>query len=205
MRRPERGDRGEPDDDRGPEPQQQPESRPRVLAGLPERSREPPGQHQRPGQEAEERQAEKAERPQGRLLLESQTRTCEDLEMVVDDHVPQEARGPPFHQEIPGHRDRGGDENAPPRDPRAHWPLAREPEEDGDHRHDAERVQEIAREHGEAEARIEDEEPAPAAAEVREHEPGPRERDPEHEQEIGSSGAAVDEHAEIRGDHEPSE
>ncbi len=125
--------------------------------------------------------------------------------MIVDHDVTEKARAPCLHHEVPGHGDRERHQHAPPRNPRGRGPLACEPEEDRDDRHDHERVEKIACEHGEAQARVKDEEPAARVAEIREHEPGPGERDPEHEQELRPRGAAVDEYAEVRGDHEPGE
>src|SRR5213596_4023301 len=68
--------------------------------------------------------------------------------------VPEEAAVPRLDEHVPGQRDRGEEEDAPPRNPRRDGPLARQPEEHGDDDQRRQRAHDVLRDRRETERRV---------------------------------------------------
>src|SRR5439155_1612587 len=93
-----------------------------------ERAQQGPRERERPRQEREQRDEEERARAERHVRVREDALPGKAQHVVVDERVPEEAAVPRLDEHVPGQRDRGEEEDAPPRNPRREGPLARQPE-----------------------------------------------------------------------------
>src|SRR2546428_296131 len=174
----------------------------RRLRRAAERAQQRPRERERARQEREQRDEEERARAERHVLVREDALPGKAQHVVVDERVPEEAAVPRLDEHVPGQRDRGEEEDAPPRNPRREGPLARQPEEQGDDDHRRQRAHDVLRDRRETERRVEEHQAPAAAAAVRDREARPRQREPEEEDKVRLDDATAEEHAAVRGPHE---